>query len=213
MDYAILGDDIVIADDNVAREYATLLYKLGVDISLSKSLTSATGACEYAKRFRLDRCTVDVSPLSIKKKVTTLTPIGWYNYCLTFDRELRFSTLFRIGGLGFKAASRPISSRKHGKRVRRLLIMRLYGMLPTTLWLSCALGWVPSPEVIGAVIERLREHFVPRDPVEPPLDLFSQPGMRDFLEWSLYQGWMRSYLKYLKHGSVREDRIDSSQGA
>lgn len=70
-------------------------------------------------------------------------------------------------------------------------------MLPATLWLSVVLGYVPSPEVIGAVIQRLREHFVPREPVEPPLGHFPYPGFRDFLEWSLYQGWMRSYLKYL----------------
>lgn len=100
----------------------------------SKSLISPTGACEYAKRFRLNRCSVDVSPLSIKRQVTTLSP----------------------------------------------------------------LGWVPAPEVIGAVIQRLREHFRVRDPVEPPLDAFAYPGHRDFLEWSLYQGWMRSYLSYLK---------------
>lgn len=32
-DYAILGDDIVIADDSVAREYTALLNELGVEIS------------------------------------------------------------------------------------------------------------------------------------------------------------------------------------
>lgn len=32
-DYAILGDEIVIADDSVAREYTALLNELGVEIS------------------------------------------------------------------------------------------------------------------------------------------------------------------------------------
>lgn len=73
-DYAILGDDVVIADDNVAREYATLVQRLGVDISIQKDFLSKSGACEYAKRFRLRRCMDDVSPLSLKKLITTLNP-------------------------------------------------------------------------------------------------------------------------------------------
>ena len=46
--YAILGDDIVIADDRVAMTYSALLERLGVSISLPKSLTSKEGACEFA---------------------------------------------------------------------------------------------------------------------------------------------------------------------
>lgn len=57
-------------------------------------------------------------------------------------------------------------------------------------------GFVPSPEVLGRVIDRLREHFIPRDPIVPPDVTF--PGMRDFLEWSLYQGWMKQDLTYLQ---------------
>jgi Mitovirus RNA-dependent RNA polymerase len=44
--YAILGDDI--ADDRVAMTYSALLERLGVSISLPKSLTSKEGACEFA---------------------------------------------------------------------------------------------------------------------------------------------------------------------
>lgn len=41
--YAILGDDIVICDDRVAREYTSMLDDLQVKISLSKSVVSNTG--------------------------------------------------------------------------------------------------------------------------------------------------------------------------
>lgn len=68
---------------------------------------------------------------------------------LTLQRPLRLSTQLRLAGLGFKAASRPLGSRRHGIRCRRLLIMRLYGLLPATLWLALASGQVPSPTVIG----------------------------------------------------------------
>ncbi|MED6168769.1 hypothetical protein PIB30_014287 [Stylosanthes scabra] len=60
--------------------------------------------------------------------------------------------------------------------------MRYYGMLPCTLWLAVAVGYVPRPEVLGRVIDRLRGHFVPKDPINPPDVVFPYLGMRDFLE-------------------------------
>jgi hypothetical protein len=48
--YAILGDDIVIADEEVALEYHKLMTALGVSINLSKSLIS-TEFAEFAKRW------------------------------------------------------------------------------------------------------------------------------------------------------------------
>lgn len=39
-DYAVLGDDIVIANDEVAKEYYNLMNSLGVSINLSKSVVS-----------------------------------------------------------------------------------------------------------------------------------------------------------------------------
>lgn len=49
-DYAVLGDDIVIADDLVAQEYLKLMTMLGVTINLSKSLNSLE-FCEFAKKW------------------------------------------------------------------------------------------------------------------------------------------------------------------
>lgn len=49
-DYALLGDDIVIGDEQVASSYHTIMTKiLGVDINLSKSLVSEH-TFEFAKR-------------------------------------------------------------------------------------------------------------------------------------------------------------------
>lgn len=49
-DYAILGDDIVIADDRVAGAYLKACNILGVEVNLSKSLVSSNGVCEFAKK-------------------------------------------------------------------------------------------------------------------------------------------------------------------
>lgn len=48
--YAVLGDDVVIADDRVAAKYRALCRLLGVEIGLAKSLVSTGRTLEFAKR-------------------------------------------------------------------------------------------------------------------------------------------------------------------
>lgn len=62
--YAIIGDDLVLADSSVAKCYLTLMNDLGVDINMSKSLESEIGVMEFAKRLFKDG--VDVSPVPPK---------------------------------------------------------------------------------------------------------------------------------------------------
>jgi hypothetical protein len=50
-DYAVLGDDVVIADKLVADSYLVLMNQLGVSINLSKSVISENGSLEFAKQF------------------------------------------------------------------------------------------------------------------------------------------------------------------
>jgi hypothetical protein len=59
--YAILGDDIVIADDAVAAEYLKLMKLLGLEINLGKSLISKDFS-EFAKRW-IGPKGLDLSPL------------------------------------------------------------------------------------------------------------------------------------------------------
>lgn len=51
-DYAVLGDDIVIANGKVAREYLRVLREAGVNVGLAKSLVNRKGFVEFAKRYR-----------------------------------------------------------------------------------------------------------------------------------------------------------------
>jgi hypothetical protein len=60
--YALLGDDIVIADAAVAQEYLRICQEIGVEIGLAKSLVSPRGlAVEFAKRTIWRG--VDISPV------------------------------------------------------------------------------------------------------------------------------------------------------
>lgn len=47
--YILLGDDVVINNDRVAKRYSTLMKELGVDISLTKTHVSKD-TYEFAKR-------------------------------------------------------------------------------------------------------------------------------------------------------------------
>jgi hypothetical protein len=68
--YALLGDDIVIANGQVARSYLALMKEIGVDISVSKSLISRKGVLEFAKRFIVKG--VDCSPVSLREILTSI---------------------------------------------------------------------------------------------------------------------------------------------
>lgn len=63
-DYAVLGDDIVIANKAVSNSYLFIMETLGVDINMSKSLVSTTGSLEFAKRLIIE--SKDVSPIGPK---------------------------------------------------------------------------------------------------------------------------------------------------
>lgn len=74
--YAVLGDDVLIADQKVAQEYEKALQNLGVQISHQKSLISESGAAEFAKRFYIRGLSVDLSPISIRALMNPFHPYG-----------------------------------------------------------------------------------------------------------------------------------------
>jgi len=73
--YALLGDDIVIADDSVASSYFSIMTEiLGVDINVSKSLIS-DNYIEFAKR--LVSVSGELTPIGPKNLLILLrSPLG-----------------------------------------------------------------------------------------------------------------------------------------
>jgi hypothetical protein len=103
-DYGILGDDLVIFDRAVAAEYLRLMGKMGVNISLSKSLPGVRKCFEFAKRFVAFGS--DCSPLSFREFTV-------FNRSLTGMVEmvnraselvkLRPASVLRALGFGFRS--------------------------------------------------------------------------------------------------------------
>jgi hypothetical protein len=98
--YALLGDDIVIGNRAVAREYLVLMKGLGVDIGLHKSINSPQGlALEFAKRTFFEG--TDVSPISLKELEASLKDV---NAMVSYMHKYTISipTAIAIAGYGYK---------------------------------------------------------------------------------------------------------------
>jgi len=66
-DYLILGDDLVIFDEPIAREYLRLAEALGIKVGLAKSFVSEDGFINFASQSFVG--STNVSPLSFKEFV------------------------------------------------------------------------------------------------------------------------------------------------
>lgn len=152
-DYAILGDDIVIADDKVAKAYSKYMTMGGAVISMEKTLISFNGSCEFAKRFIIhnhDKSRrADVSPTSIP----LLRLLDRYVAPAVFSKlGCDILSSFRLRGASYKvyACLRPTVTpslwESLSQRWRRhLLLMFSPGgprALPYEIWLTFPNFWL-----------------------------------------------------------------------
>jgi len=125
-EYAVLGDDLVIANKAVAMEYLKLLKELGMEVNLSKSLLSDSGRClEFAKRTIFvfpDGKWADISPIPLKEVgsaqqlLPALVQFG-VKYSLTPARLLQ---AFGFGWRNLAELNKPLG--KLSAQVRTILL-------------------------------------------------------------------------------------------
>lgn len=208
-DYALLGDDVVIANREVALSYRRLVEGLEVKISDIKSLVSLH-ACEFAKRFLVKGLSRDCSPVSLKDLMGSHHPMGIASLRMRYP-QVPDRVLMRFQGAGYRTLARPLAKRPK-KYIRLAGILAKY-LLPTELWLGR--GQPLNPYVKAAVVLKLVEILKPKDlklvpdqfiPDEDDIVInpnTGKPGKHDFnsrgfLEYSLLRGQMGLWLKYLK---------------
>lgn len=117
--YAVLGDDIVIADEAVAKEYLRLMDLLGVEINQSKSLVSNRGTMEFAKRFFIPE---DASLVPFKELMVATRNAG---VMAEFGKKYNLSIpdYLHLLGFGYKVKGNlHAPMHKLNLRVRKLLI-------------------------------------------------------------------------------------------
>lgn len=147
--YALLGDDIVIADAKVAQLYLALLRALGVEVGLAKSIISRNGVIEFAKRtWRVtsNGSLVDLTGISLKHIGACYTSADAFEGLL-LNTNVRgpFEALVRITrvlGYGRKARSQLSAGfalqRPYIKGMMLLLTRpgSVFGMETFTQWIT-----------------------------------------------------------------------------
>jgi len=139
-DYAILGDDIVIANDAVAKQYLKVLDRIGVKCGIHKSLVSPKGlALEFAKRFLYKG--VDMSPVPIKEILASCETLG---ASLEAARKysLSESSYMYLLGYRFKALSRLAWNIKRMPKRFAIAILSYRLFVSQTMFEPIPAGWL-----------------------------------------------------------------------
>jgi len=120
-DYAVLGDDIVLANYAVAKEYRVIMDRLGVAVGLAKSLVSRNGTCEFAKRtFYRGK---DVSPIPVKEYVSATMELSMLPVLIA-KYDASFGNSLAALGYGYKVLGSIGSDiLTHSNRVRNVGIL------------------------------------------------------------------------------------------
>jgi len=120
--YAVLGDDVVIWDDQVAKSYLKLMEDVGVEISFAKSLVSYNGTWEFAKRFYAQG--VDCTPMPLREASAAIRSFdALLQLILRLGGKVKPSMMLGFLGKGYKvkgALMKPLD--KLSRSVARVLI-------------------------------------------------------------------------------------------
>lgn len=152
--YAILGDDVVIANREVARQYRAMMKGLGVRLSGAKTLIGRN-SCEFAKRFFLKG--KDTSPVSLLEFA-----LGRYHLPIMVELvrklgmvwEPRLSRIVRAAGFGYRVQGRISNP-------FRYLSGRIFGLLVT----------LATPGVCSFSSNSWKDHLLRM--IDPRGDLYS----------------------------------------
>jgi len=142
LNYAILGDDVVIADRAVAQRYLSIMKEIGVDISLAKSLVSNTSSLEFAKRTWVGGR--DCSPVSLAEMLVALRSLGALGELVAKNMKfgvIRISSVARFCGFGFRNLARLPIVLGVGNRLSGLIA---YLCRPGGIWPMPLEAWLLS---------------------------------------------------------------------
>lgn len=138
--YAVLGDDVVIADRRVAAEYLRIMKDIGVEVGLAKSLVSKDGSLEFAKRTWIRGR--DATPVSLAEMLVALRSLGALGELVAKNMKfgvIRLSSVARFCGHGYRNLARLPVALGIGNRLSGLIayLSRPGGLFPMPLeaWL------------------------------------------------------------------------------
>jgi len=130
LDYAVLGDDVVICNKKVARRYLLIMERLGLKINLAKSLVSKY-ALEFAKKFFWHGW--DLSPKVLKdlnglrSTMSSLPNFG-------LRHSLGLPALLRLVGAGYRILGSFRTRTFMSLPLKYKMVMIMYFYDPNDLW-------------------------------------------------------------------------------
>lgn len=142
--YAVLGDDIVIANSCVAKKYRALCRLLGVEIGLNKSLVSKGRTLEFAKKLFYQG--EDISGLPLKFWAAAQSSSGVACALISQVTKGTFSNAVRSLGAGFKVCARIADTRWEllPRRVKALAVSLTHPFLGSRFAFKTWTEWVLS---------------------------------------------------------------------
>lgn len=155
--YAVLGDDIVIADNRVSQKYRALCRLLGVDIGLNKSLVAKGKTLEFAKKLFFQG--EDISGLPLKYWAAAQSSSGVAASLGTWVTRGSLSNFVRAMGGGFKICARVADTLWENlpKRARALAVTLTHPLIgsrfayntwPEWLWSRSASDRGLNPDML-----------------------------------------------------------------
>lgn len=152
--YAVLGDDIVIANGLVAQQYLLLLEAVGVKIGLAKSLVSRKGALEFAKKYFVKG--TDCSPVALKEVAAAVSnPTFGVSFLTKY--ELSIPRMLTVLGYGYRVKARLSGYLEELPKRAQSLVLGVFspwGPIPLDVlsWLTLD-GSTPSHALQGSHFE------------------------------------------------------------
>jgi len=159
VNYAVLGDDVIINNDDVAIKYREIMNDLGIEISLGKSVISARFT-EFAKRLQGPN-DLDFSPIGAGAVLAAcrsgylfpaLFRAAWHNVLLSVQDALDLADKVPSG----------LVARRDVKKFMSLVMWQftIAPSLPPSVspsqFSACAVEWVSSlPEVPNQLVEHI----------------------------------------------------------
>lgn len=218
-DYALLGDDLIIAHEEVSLEYRRLLAKLQVSISDSKSLVSHNGSLEFAKQFWITKnpktfngarghtwfrgSPVNLSPISAQAVLATNSLVTLQQLAAKYN--LSSKTVFKLSGAGYRVLGRLNSPSTLSRRWQRILALsdkHLRGKHTGYVDWWLGRGLPLSPYTFQFCVSFLRNKMKLKQLHLPPEEGWWSEGERVNSEYTLTRNWLSMWLQYLKWYSL-----------
>lgn len=148
--YAVLGDDIVIADDRVALEYRKFCEFIGLGIGIAKSLEARGKTLEFAKKFFFRG--EHVSGLPVKYWAAAQHCAGVAHALSAWYPSGSLANFVRSLGVGFKGASKVDASWDVvPKRLKVLLVLLTQPITGGRFAMKTWLDWLMSHSAVQKV--------------------------------------------------------------